>query len=738
MTEATDRQVETLAGTTRLRPLFIAVVLTGSFLLFLIQPMFARMVLPRLGGSPSVWNVAMLFYQGALLGGYLYAHALQRLALRQQVILHMTLLAIAALFLPIAPAGWLPDPGDTAPALWLMALLAVSIGPVFFMVSSQAPLMQAWFAKSDDPAASAPTFLYAASNAGSLAALLAYPLLVEPTTRLATQGLGWSVGFVTLLVLVGLCGAAVLRRPAAAAMVVKPLPVTHAQRLRWTLLALVPSGLLLSTTTHLTTDLMAMPLLWVIPLAVYLLSFIIAFSPAGGKATMVAVVCCPALILFVGTALFVDGAFAAFYAAAGVLLLFAVAVALHGTLAQEQPEAGALTEYYLWISVGGALGGLFCALIAPMLFNWGYEHPLLILAAALLVPATPLIKAGPRWQQILLVGLAPALSLFLSWRATTTPLALVVIPIGFFALLSIGRRWLFAFHVLMLMLAMGGWAQLQSKGVVDRTRSFFGVYTVRDASNSRKRSLIHGTTLHGVQSHDPVTRLRPTTYYAPQSGVGQVFAAAPALFGPQARMGFVGLGTGTLACYARPGQHWTAFEIDPAVIAIARDRKLFSYLERCNPDLEMIVGDARLTLGKVPEASLDMLAVDAFSSDAIPLHLMTREAFDVYGRALAPDGVLLVHITNRFLDLEPVVAAIADQQGWTARVRRFRPPAKQPAGHFDTRSHWIILTRTPERMATVLAATTAGPEAWKPLLERPDMALWTDDFSSILPILGNY
>jgi hypothetical protein len=259
MTQATGRTAQGAAGVVRLRPLFIAVVLVGSFLLFLIQPMVARMVLPRLGGSPSVWNVAMLFYQGALLGGYLYAHALQRLTLRKQVFVHLALLAIAAMFLPIAPAGWLPDPGATPPALWLMGLLAVSIGPVFFMVSSQAPLIQAWFAKSDDPAAAAPTFLYAASNAGSLAALLAYPLIVEPTTRLATQGLAWSIGFLALLLLVGLCGVAVLRRPGPVVAQASALPVSNAQRLRWTLLAMVPSGLLLSTTTHLTTDVMAMP-----------------------------------------------------------------------------------------------------------------------------------------------------------------------------------------------------------------------------------------------------------------------------------------------------------------------------------------------------------------------------------------------------------------------------------------------------------------------------------------------
>ncbi|MGI4877005.1 MAG: spermidine synthase, partial [Janthinobacterium lividum] len=286
-----------------LRPLFIATVLVGSFLLFLIQPMFARMVMPRLGGSPSVWNVAMLFYQAVLLGGYLYADALQRLTLRRQIAVHLTLFVLAGLTLPVAAATWLPDPGTTPPALWLLALLGISIGPVFLVVSAQAPLMQAWFAQSDDPTAGAPFFLYAASNAGSLAALLAYPLLVEPAARLATQGWAWSAGFAVLLVLVALAGWATLRRPGGAIEARRGV-VTGRQRLRWTLLALVPSGLLLSTTTHLTTDVMAMPLLWVIPLAAYLLSFVVAFGSGGPRATRIAVRAAPPLLLLLGGSAF--------------------------------------------------------------------------------------------------------------------------------------------------------------------------------------------------------------------------------------------------------------------------------------------------------------------------------------------------------------------------------------------------------------------------------------------------
>ncbi|MGI4876945.1 MAG: spermidine synthase [Janthinobacterium lividum] len=729
-----------------LRPLFVATVLVGSFLLFLIQPMFARMVMPRLGGSPSVWNVAMLFYQAVLLGGYLYAHALQQLTLRHQITVHLVLFALAGLTLPVAVATWLPDPGTTPPAMWLLALLAVSIGPVFLMVSAQAPLMQAWFARSDDPAAGAPFFLYAASNTGSLAALLGYPLLVEPAARLATQGRAWSAGFAVLLVLVALAGVAALRRPGGAVDAHRGV-VTGRQRLRWTLLALVPSGLLLSTTTHLTTDIMAMPLLWIIPLAAYLLSFIVAFGPGGVRATRIAIGAAPVLLLQLGgSAFFTIDAAVVFYAAAGVVLLFVVALALHGTLAAERPDAGKLTEYYLWISVGGALGGLFCALIAPLAFDWGYEHPLLLLAAALLLPGRPVAawvdrlwtgRAGAAMRWLLPLAVLAASLAGSSWMGRQTDASLLaMIFIMLAAVVSIGRPAWFAWAFLMLMLTLGGWKQLDPKyAPVDRTRSFFGIYTVRDSLHRQLRELQHGTTLHGVQSLLPGNVTRPTSYYAPGSGVGRVFAAASRLFGPHARMAFVGLGSGTLACYAQPGQNWTAFEIDPAMVGIARDRHLFTYVERCAPGLRIVVGDARQMLAREPAASADMLAVDAFSSDSIPLHLMTAEAFRIYSRVLSSDGVLLVHISNRYLDLEPVVAVIARSEGCTARIRHYVPTTVNQPGRADTKSNWIALTRTPTRMQQVIAATGDAPAEWETLRDRPGAPPWTDDFASILPAL---
>lgn len=730
--------IATAARPASLRPLFTLTVLLGSFLLFLVQPMFGRSVLPLLGGAPSVWNTAMLFYQAVLLLGYLYAHAIRRLSLRQQLALHLTLFAAAALTLPVHVATWLPAQGSAPPVLWLLGLLAASIGPLFFVAAAQAPLMQAWFARSGDPSAANPYFLYAASNAGSFAALVAYPLLVEPTLRLGDQAWLWSAGFVLLALMVAACGLAVRRGTTVAEPVA--VPVGWAQRRRWALLAAIPSGLLLSTTTHLTTDIMAMPLLWVIPLGVYLLSFVIAFGRWGEGATRWALGGAPLALLLIGGPAFLSiGPAATIFAAAGIALLFVVALALHGTLAAERPEAGALTDFYLWIAAGGALGGLFCAIVAPLAFDWPYEHPLLLVAAALLIPAAALVPSGERlWRLPRATWIAAALAMPLGWLARVdlsgdpSPWSIAGLALlAALAVLAIGRRWLFGWLFAALLLGLGGWTQLETSAREGaRTRNFFGVYTIQDSPRTNVRRLLHGTTLHGVQSLDPSFATVPMTYYAPASGVGLAMAAAPRLYGPAARIGFVGLGTGTLACYAKPDQSWTVFEIDPAVVDIARTR--FSYLARCRPDLRVVIGDARLTLAAEPPAALDLLAIDAFSSDAIPLHLVTREAFRVYGGVLRSDGVLLLHVSNRFLDLAPVVAAIARAEGWSAVMRDYSPPRDQPRGQHFTRSDWIALSRSPAKLDALAAI---GPGLWEPLPAPAGAPAWSDDFASLLPVL---
>lgn len=718
------------------RWLFAVTILTGSFLLFLVQPLVARMALPRLGGAPNVWNSAMLVYQALLLGGYAYAHALSRLAVGRQALIHLALLVGAAFTLPIA----LPDiapPAAGREALWVPWLLLLTIGPLFFVVSAQAPLMQRWFASH--PHAGDPYRLYAASNLGSFAGLLAYPLLAEPLLPLGAQSRAWAVGYAVLVVLVA-C-AAVARRDAPA-----PLPTEtaddgeaapSARRIAlWLALSAVPSGLMLSTTTHLTTDIFAMPLLWVIPLGLYLLSFAIAFAARRGAARVLTAIA-PVVLAASGALAMLGSARPSLLAvAASLLMLFAAAVALHARLYDLRPAPARLTQFYLVMSVGGVLGGLFTALIAPLVFDWTWEHPLLILAAAALLP----LGAWGGWlgrvfRRPRTFRMAVALLLFLVFLgALRFRLNLLESPVwsvldmmlfaGLIAAAAVlaARRWAFVAACAALIAALGALGQLQTSLEGVRTRSYFGIYTVRDAGGGM-RNLIHGTTLHGVQRLDPGGQTAPTTYYGPASGVGLALASAERLYGPGARIGAVGLGVGTLACYSRPGQSWTFFEIDPAVLEFSRSGQ-FTYLERCAPEAEVVIGDARLQLERLPAESFDILVVDAFSSDAIPLHLITLEAQQGYFRTLAPDGLLLVHISNRFIDLEPVLAALAREDGLVAMLRddRSRGRAMSP-------SNWVALSRSP---AQLRALTRDGQ--WR-ALRPPAAEVWRDDYASILPHL---
>jgi hypothetical protein len=717
--------------------LFVATILAGSFLLFLVQPLVARMALPRLGGAPNVWNSAMLVYQALLLAGYFYAHRLARLPLRHQAQVHLALFALAALTLPIALAD-LPLPSPGMEPLWVPALLAISIGPVFFLVSAQAPLMQRWFAAH--PGAGAPWALYAASNLGSFAGLIAYPLLAEPLLSLQAQRWGWSAGFILLFALIALCAHA--RRGIDGRSQAQPASAAVPPRrvLTWLALAAVPSGLMLSTTTHLTTDIFAMPLLWVIPLGLYLLSFSIAFADRRGPARVISALAWAVVLGAGGFAMVSTSTGGLTPAIASVVLLFVVCVALHARLYDLRPDAGQLTYFYLIMAAGGVLGGAFTALVAPLVFDWVWEHPLLVLAATLLLPRERLLDWSrlpamePKMARALLVVLAIAASIVASelWNLVeykeegTTQLVLTGLLILCGLALAPWRGAVLAV-LLATMLAQGGIQTLRDSRDGLRTRSYFGVYTVRNYPERKVRTLAHGTTLHGQQSREPGLRLVPLTYYGPGSGAGIAFGNAARLFGPNARLGVVGLGTGSLACYRFGTQNWLFYEIDPAVLDYSRNGT-FTFIRDCAPDAKVVLGDARIELAKARPGSLDLLAVDAFSSDAIPLHLMTDEAFGVYIDALSPRGLLLVHISNRFIDLEPVVAALAQKRGLVAVLRD-----DVPQGQFKdllTYSTWIALSRDPDQIKALQAVVPSLP--WR-ALAKPAPRAWSDDHASILP-----
>lgn len=726
------------AAHTPSRTLFVATILTGSFLLFLIQPMVARMALPRLGGAPNVWNSAMLVYQALLLAGYWYAHRLSRLPLKRQSRLHLILYAVALVTLPVALVD-LPPPSPGTEVFWVPALLALSVGPVFFLVSAQAPLMQRWYALH--PQAGEPWALYAASNLGSFGGLIAYPLLVEPLLPIRAQAWLWSAGYLVLLVLIALCVRVRRGLPEAAvtpqAIAEKPIPAR--QMALWIALAAVPSGLMLSTTTHLTTDIFAMPLLWVIPLGIYLFSFVIAFADRRGPAHAVTALAWLAVLGLGGLAMVSQGSSGLLPVIASVALLFFVCVALHARLYDLRPAPQQLTTFYLAMSIGGALGGLFTALIAPLVFDWVWEHPLLVIAAALLLPRERLLdwtrlgglQAELKYLTIIsLIAGAAVLAWFL-YDANQLPGDRTLIHWALSAGLALTGLALVPWRGLALLvlgaalLIQGGFDTIEDSHKGVRLRSYFGIYTVRDYPSRKLRTLAHGTTLHGQQSTDPALRCLPMSYYGPGSGAGIGFANASRLFPLRPKLGVVGLGTGSLAGYAQPGQAWTVFEIDQTVLGLS-ERRQFTFLKDCAPQAKVVLGDARIALAKARAGAFDLLAIDAFSSDSIPLHLFTHEAFGVYLGALSPRGIMLVHISNRYIELEPVLMAEVAARGLHAAVREDEPPAGGPW----VASNWVAISRDPDQLKTMAAMAPAMP--WR----KPGPAaarIWTDDHASILP-----
>ena len=745
------------------RWLFTLTILVGSFLLFMVQPMVARMALPKLGGAPAVWNSAMLVYQALLLGGYAWAHWLGRYGQRTQVMLHggLLVLALAASLAivaqPVGLAGLSP-PSDNDVFFFVPVLLLASVGPLLFAISAQAPLMQRWF--SDSAPGANPYALYAASNLGSFGGLIAYPLVVEPNLNLFSQSWGWGALYVGLVLLVFACGFAAIRAVAAqgnSRVVTKAKPAAARPPMSriwlWIALSAVPSGLMLSTTTHLTTDIMAMPLMWAIPLGLYLLSFSIAFAERRTLADFFTLLAPPMLLLSGGITLMSQGNGGLAIAASSLVMLFTVAVSLHSRLYRLRPEPEQLTFFYLIMAVGGAIGGLFCALIAPLIFDWVYEHPLLVVAAALLLPLPPLLpwadwaKLNAQWQRIAsyalaLIAVVIAWWLTMNWTGWFEQNEVIAIAALFvIGIAVIGWRTAFVVVLIALMIGFGGRATISTSFEPGaRTRSYFGVYTVRTNDVANTRTLAHGTTLHGTELLAPGQQLTPTSYYGPTSGVGLAFARASQLYGSDASLAVVGLGTGTLACYRRPGQQWQFFEIDPAMVHIARDSGNFSFMPRCAQGVPIHVGDARLVLGDadvVTPGSIDLLAVDAFSSDAIPLHLLTREAFGVYGSALAPDGIALVHISNRFVNLEPVLLAFEQQAGWYGMLR-YDEPDETDIDLARTGSIWVAMTRDRRALDRLLSATETVPNGrgiWRPLDDAQTPRLWTDDYASVMPLL---
>lgn len=826
-------------------PLYFALTLfTSATLLFLVQPMIAKMILPYLGGTPAVWNTCMVFFQAALLAGYAYAHySVQLLGVRRQAILHMFLLLTPALFLPLAlPNNWSP-PGESNPIPAVLWVLTIAVGLPFFVISTSAPLLQKWFAETGHPSAKDPYFLYGASNLGSMLTLFAYPVLVEPNLRLDQQSRYWTYGYIALALLIAGCAAAVWRSPE-----IKTLPGTVTEktpppswllRLRWVALAFVPSSLMLGVTTHMTTDIAAIPLLWVMPLALYLLSFILVFSRWPGVLHNLMVLVLPVIVLLL-IFLMLSGIRTPsieYDLLLHLVSLFVVSLVCHGELARTRPSTEYLTGFYLLMSLGGVLGGLFNALVAPLIFTTIAEYPTALVLACLLLPSLEgeegkkpnfildiaclsmilllsvalfafrlynsnrpipyedvsffanarsvvlglLVLAAmvyyvlrdrdqrvPRLFDLLIAGSVGVLTFVLIVCMSTgirldelttrvnsvlgsisnllgrnTPLAVdasrlrQILMFGLPPLLCytmIVRPLRFGLAVGAVVFVSGACSGIASE-LLYRERSFFGVLSVKKDAGSDEtgyHELIHGTTLHGMQSLTPEREMEPLTYYHRTGPIGKVFEAMAGE--PKMKhVALVGLGTGTLTSYGQSGQTLTIYEIDPSVLHITRDLGYFTYLKNSKAKVDVVMGDARLRLKDAPDHEYGLIVLDAFSSDAIPVHLMTKEALQLYLQKLTKDGIIAFHVSNRYLKLEPIVANIAASMDQGLKVLNWYDNQEVDEQGNDlpgkSRSHWVLVARNDEAFGKLLKDAR-----WEPLQADPAFPTWTDDFSNLYSV----
>jgi hypothetical protein len=709
---------------------FISAIFTSAFLLFAVQPMFSKMVLPLLGGSPGVWSVAMVVFQSLLLAGYGYAHlSTKYLSLKVSALVHVALYLVAAFFLPLAVNTSLGDAPTSGQEFWLAGVFLLSVGLPFFAVSANGPLLQNWFSRSSHPTAQDPYYLYGASNLGSFASLILYPVLFEPLLTLKVQTTAWATGFGVLGLLLGLCAMMVAANPGAAprsASEAKADAPSFRTVLGWIGLAFVPSGMLVAVTAHISTDVAAAPFLWVLPLALYLASFVFMFRDRPPVSMhILSMVTLLLAVVSVRNVVYPVNNMPLLSVALQLILLGAVTFMCHGRMYEQRPKAEHLTTFYLWMSFGGVLGGAFCGLAAPALFNSLAEYPLLILASLACIPAIHearardwLVKFAPWVVAALAIGFV-----ITSSRETIGELRIQQIVTG---LVLIGvvlyRR---------PMLTAGACAAivtLSSFGLKDEIthRSFFGIHRISTTDDGAYRQLSHGTTLHGsilIKPRDgsPLpARPEATTYYHPAAAMAEGLRSVQTL-GSGQRYGVVGLGAGAMVCNGREGDSWTYYEIDPIVAKIAQDPNQFRYLSVCAPETKVVLGDARLTLARETQ-NFDALIVDAFSSDAIPVHLLTREAVAMYLDRVSADGLVMIHISNRHMELESVLGAIANGLGISGQRKLF-----DSKGHGESAnsSHVVALARSEAALARLEA------QGWTPLKDKGTTA-WTDDYSNII------
>lgn len=715
----------------------------SAALLFWVQPMFSKLVLPLLGGVPAVWNTCLVFYQATLLAGYLYAHATSKwLGTKKQAALHIAILSLACVSISfnLTPAA----DQQINPAGWLFRQLLVCIGLPFFALSATAPMLQRWLARSSFPDAKNPYWLYSASNVGSLCALLGYPIVIEPLLRLHTQQVAWTVVYAVFAGLFCACGLLLWKSPLSQREDLPSLLSQRGgrgdlpgirQRLRWLGLSFVPSSLLLGVTHHITTDIAPIPLLWVIPLALYLLTFALVFArkPILLHETMLRAqtyLALPPLLLYLGNLqieIWLDFPI-------HLTAFFVFAMVCHGELAKSRPHPTRLTEFYVWMATGGVLGGLFTALIAPLIFPTVIEYPLMLVLACLLRPAIRTNR--PRLRVLLPVLLVALVLLPVGLASGNRLMAIYLGSLSLILLSAFGGAVGFAFLRTPRRIGLGlgsfvlGGALLlaSQQDVLIRKRSFFGTLKVVTDAQNGFHLFYHGTTLQGAQAIAPERRTEALTYHHREGPLGQVFE----LLEPSSprSIGVFGLGVGTVATYVRPQDTMIFYEIDGNVQQVAQETDWFTYLHDCPGTVRVILGDARISVANAPDQSYDLIIQDAFSSDAIPVHLLTREAFRLYAEKLNDSGLLALNITNRYLHLEPVLAALIEDAGLVGLIRQDTDISQEARQSKKFPSTWVVATRQKQDLFGLWEDSR-----WRPLQKQAGIRVWTDDYSNILTVL---
>ncbi len=730
-------------------PVFSLTLLLSATLLFVVQPMFSKMILPLVGGSPQVWNTAMLFFQVCLLGGYAYAHLTTKLfGVRIQAIIHVILLIVLGMVLPFAiPAGWLPPEGGD-PTLWQLSVMATTVGGPFFALSGSAPMFQRWFSKSGHKDSDNPYFLYGASNLGSMSSLLLYPFLIEPVLTLKEQANFWAMGYAALGCMTIICALMVWSKVGnkdkhgAENTSEQPVEkITGSQRLKWIILSFIPSSLMLGVTSYVTTDIASVPLLWVMPLAIYIGTFIIVFARKQ-------IFTINSLTIAFGVSLiaiaFNQMGFGESLNTPTIPIIihfvafFFGATLCHLALAQSRPSAQNLTEFYLIMSFGGALGGFFNAIIVPNIFILPIEYPLVLLMAALVrhsnkeemyfASVQKTLKKSPADVFSIEKCMALVVAILIGVMATIVNsddlkfiCAAIVSCLALFYLMRF--RWAFAFAITIILLT--NYVYVRSE-VLLQDRNFFGV--MRIVQDPDERFLMHGTTNHGTQPTVPGKELTLTSYYGPTSPVRDAYDIYDTLDRPQ-NVGVIGLGVGVLACKQKDGRHYDFFEIDKDIADIAEDPKYFTYLSGCGSPYDIILGDGRIGLQKQPDKKYDMIIGDAFSSDSIPIHIVTKEAFEMYLNKIKDDGIIVIHISNRHLDIEPVITLIGEAIDAFVYAKAELGTKIEGTDIESYNAHYIAMTRNPDVVEQLKA------KGWSEGRKRDGVKMWTDDFSNIVSVL---